>query len=133
MSISKESKVMFILYVANQERSREFYRELLGLEPALDVPGMTEFELPGNAVLGIMPEEGIVRVLEGRIPHPQKAGGIPRSELYLFVDRPDEYYDKLVKAGGTGISMTACRSWGDEVSYGSDPDGHIVAFARKGC
>ncbi len=131
MSISKDSNVMFIIYVKNQERSKCFYKELLEIEPLLDVPGMTEFKLAGNATLGIMPEEGIVRVLEGSIPHPQNANGIPRSEIYLFVDSPDNYYNKLEKAGGIGISKAAIRSWGDYVSYGFDPDGHIVAFAKK--
>lgn len=133
MTISKENNIMFIIYVKNQERAKCFYRELLGVEPLLDVQGMTEFDLAGNATLGIMPEEGIVKVLEGKIPHPQNANGIPRSEIYMFVDSPDEYYDKLVKAGGTGISKTAIRSWGDYVSYGFDPDGHILAFAKKVC
>lgn len=131
MSISKESPIMFIIYVANQERSKSFYQKLLGADPKLDVPGMTEFELGSNATLGLMPEDGIVRVLEGKIPHPKNANGVPRSEIYLFVDSPDTYYDKLVEAGGEGISKTALRSWGDYVSYGFDPDGHIVAFAKK--
>lgn len=132
MSISKEDNVMFIIYVKNQERSKCFYQELLGIEPLLNVPGMTEFQLADNAILGIMPEEGIVRILEGKIPHPQKANGIPRFEIYLFVDSPDDYYNKLEKAGGTGISKAAIRTWGDYVSYGFDPDGHIMAFAKKG-
>lgn len=35
----------FILFVADQTRSTEFYRKLLDKEPVLEVPGMTEFEL----------------------------------------------------------------------------------------
>ena len=131
MSICRENKIMFIIYVANQERSKLFYEELLGIKPVLDVAGMTEFELSSQTTLGIMPEEGIVKVLEGKIPHPQKANGIPRNEVYLYVDSPDEYYYKLVSAGGSGISKPAIRSWGDYVSYGFDPDGHILAFAKK--
>lgn len=37
----------FILYVADQARSRDFYRTVLATEPTLDVPGMTEFDLGG--------------------------------------------------------------------------------------
>ncbi len=36
---------MFILYVSDQQVSRDFYAAGLGLEPVLDVPGMTEFNL----------------------------------------------------------------------------------------
>jgi hypothetical protein len=78
-----------------------------------------------------MPEEGIMRVLDNKIPHPALAKGIARSELYLFVDHPDEYYLRLVLAGGTGISKTELRGWGDYVAYGSDIDGNILAFARN--
>ncbi len=43
-----------ILYVRDQERARAFYETALGLPPRLHVPGMTEFALPGGAVLGLI-------------------------------------------------------------------------------
>ncbi|WP_059171674.1 VOC family protein [Bacillus sp. FJAT-27445] len=128
---TKEEHIIFILYVSDQERAKSFYRNLLGKEPILDVPGMTEFELSSKVILGIMPENGIVKILEGNIPHPETARGVPRSEIYLYVDSPDEYYSNLVHAGGSGISKASVRSWGDIVSYGMDLDGHILAFAKK--
>lgn len=54
------SKLHVILYVRDQAASAAFYRAALAVSPRLDVPGMTEFEV-GGAVLGLMPEEGIVR------------------------------------------------------------------------
>ena len=42
----------FILYVDDQTRSTAFFRAVLGKAPSLDVPGMTEFELGVEAVLG---------------------------------------------------------------------------------
>lgn len=131
MAIMKDNNIMFVLYVKDQKRSKCFYQELFGFEPILDVTGMTEFELAANVTLGIMPEDGIVRILEGNIPHPETANGIPRSEIYVYVDNPDNYYHKLIEAGGKGISCGATRSWGDYVSYGADLDGHIIGFARK--
>ncbi|NQU49951.1 MAG: hypothetical protein HQ519_14970, partial [Planctomycetes bacterium] len=53
----------FILYVAEQDTAREFYQRTLEVEPRLHVVGMTEFVLPGAAVLGLMPEAGIRRLL----------------------------------------------------------------------
>ncbi len=131
MIISKDNGVMFIIYVKDQERSKTFYQKVLGYEPRLNVPGMTEFELGDKVSLGIMPEAGIMLILEGKIQNPNDANGIPRSEIYIFVDNPDECYEKIVQAGGTGISKTELRGWGDNVAYGSDPDGHILAFACK--
>jgi len=131
MSICENSNTMYIIYVKNQEESKEFYEKVLGYKPTLHVPGMTEFQLAYNVSLGIMPEEGIMRILEGKIPNPNSASGVPRSEIYLFVDDPDKYYNKLVRAGGTGVSEKKLRNWGDYVAYGSDIDGHILAFAEK--
>jgi catechol 2,3-dioxygenase-like lactoylglutathione lyase family enzyme len=131
MTISKKDNMMVIIYVKDQEKSKSFYENLLGYKPKLDVPGMTEFQLLDNIILGIMPEEGIMRILENKIPNPNSAYGIPRSEIYLFVDEPDEYYFRLVDSGGNGISKAELRNWGDYVAYGSDLDGHILAFAKK--
>ncbi|WP_053368545.1 VOC family protein [Bacillus sp. FJAT-27245] len=128
---SQEGNIMFILYVSDQDRAKSFYGSLLEKEAILDVPGMTEFEIAPKVILGIMPEKGIFNVLEGKIPHPETASGVPRSEIYIYVDSPEEYYTKLVQAGGRGISKASARSWGDVVSYGMDLDGHILAFAKR--
>jgi catechol 2,3-dioxygenase-like lactoylglutathione lyase family enzyme len=41
-------KAHFILYVRDQLRASEFYRYVLGIEPTVDEPGMTEFALAGQ-------------------------------------------------------------------------------------
>ncbi len=118
-----------ILYVADQGRSRDFYRALLGIEPTLDVPGMTEFDLGNGAVLGLMPESGIKRLLGGALPDPAGAAGIPRCELYLRVDDPEAYHRRSVEAGARELSPLQLRTWGDLAAYSLDPDGHVVAVA----
>jgi hypothetical protein len=77
--------VEFILYVKNQQLSKEFYQKLLSASPVLDVPGMTEFLLEKNVKLGLMPEDGIQKILANRVPHPATGNGIPRCELYLYI------------------------------------------------
>ena len=124
-------QMMIIIYVSDQKRSKAFYQAVLEIGPVLDVPGMTEFELPGGLLLGIMPEDGIARILGDAVPHPGTGNGIPRCELYLPVDDPDASYKKLIQKGGTGISSAEKRSWGHVVAYGTDPDGHILAFAKN--
>lgn len=113
----------FILYVADQERARDFYRRMLAIEPSLDVPGMTEFDLDG-CTLGLMPAADIAELLPGL-----EAGSGQRAELYLR--RPDapEALARLVPAGGRLVAGFAQRAWGETVAYGLDPDGHVVALA----
>jgi catechol 2,3-dioxygenase-like lactoylglutathione lyase family enzyme len=119
-----------ILYVADQEASAHFYRAVLASEPRLDVPGMTEFDV-GGAVLGLMPEAGIRRLLGEGLPDPAAARGVPRAEVYLLVDDPAAYHARALEAGGRELSALAVRDWGHEVAYSLDFDGHVLAFARS--
>lgn len=126
-----KSQFEIILYVADQNKSREFYSAILNLKPHLDVPGMTEYLLSENLKLGLMPEDGIVKILEKKTPHPNTGRGIPRCELYLFSENPESGFATSVKNGAMEISAIQDRDWGDRVGYVSDPDGHIIAFAGK--
>ncbi|MCC6652383.1 MAG: glyoxalase [Candidatus Eisenbacteria bacterium] len=119
-----------ILYVAEQERSARFYSAALGIAPRLDVPGMTEFDLPGGAVLGLMPEAGIRRLLGDALPDPAGASGIARAELYLVVPDAGVAHARALAAGASELSRLCWRDWGHLVAYSSDPDGHVLAFAQ---
>lgn len=119
-----------ILYVADQGRSTAFYASVLGISPRLDVPGMTEFDLPGGAVLGLMPEAGIRRLLGEALPDPASARGIPRAELYLLVEDAAPYHLRALDAGATQMSSLLSRDWGHAAAYSLDPDGHVLAFAQ---
>src|SRR5512142_1297980 len=85
-----------IFYVSDQAASTAFYTTVLALQPRLNVPGMTEFALPGGAVLGLMPETGIRKLLGPGLPDPSSAHGTPRAELYLLVDQPAEYLNRAL-------------------------------------
>ncbi|MCK5147144.1 lactoylglutathione lyase [bacterium] len=124
-------EVEFILYVANQKNSAYFYEQLFGIEPCLNVPGMTEFQLTDFVKLGLMPENGIAGILSPRLPHPNKASGIPRCELYFKVENPEKFFERGIQSGGKMISDMADRDWGDKVGYISDLDGHVIAFAEE--
>lgn len=123
-------KAHFILYVAEQARSARFYGKVLGLRPALDVPGMTEFHLNDGAVLGLMPAAGIKRLLGAKLPDPE-AGKAPRAELYLLVDDPAAFHGRALEDGAQELSPLARRDWGHEAAYSLDPEGHVLAFARE--
>lgn len=120
-----------ILYVADQQRSRDFYAQVLAQPPILDVAGMTEFALNETLTLGLMPESGIAKILGSSMPHPATGSGIPRCELYIVTESMEEMFARALQAGATVISPIELRSWGDTVCYAADPDGHIVAFAKR--
>lgn len=124
-------EIEFILYVANQEKSKCFYQSLLEITPSVDVPGMTEFELTDCTKLGLMPENGIAKILTDKVPHPKQGNGIPRCELYVKVQDAKTYIARGIQLGGKEISGLEDRDWGDKVGYISDLDGHIIAFAEQ--
>ena len=122
-------KTHFILYVSDQRRSASFYAAVLAVPPTLDVPGMTEFELSDSTILGLMPVNGIVKLLGERIPHPSQGQGIPRAELYLVVEDPAVFHQRALAAGARELSPLELRDWDHRVAYSLDPDGHVLAFA----
>ena len=122
-------KVEFILYVTDQQRSRDFYAAVLDREPVLDVPGMTEFDL-GGCKLGLMPEDGIARIITPALAHPANASGVPRCELYLLLDDIASYIARAEASGLRIVDPAKDRDWGHRVAYFADPDGHVIAFAQ---
>lgn len=124
-------EIEFILYVADQEKSKDFYKKILESDPVLHVPGMTEFLLKSNFKLGLMPEKGIKKILMDKTPDPRAGNGIPRCELYLKLPFISSYIERAIQAGATLVSEAADRDWGDRVCYLADPDGHIIAFAQS--
>jgi catechol 2,3-dioxygenase-like lactoylglutathione lyase family enzyme len=146
---------LFILFVQDQQRSASFYRSTLHCEPLLDVPGMTEFPLSSGAVVGLMPEAGMRRLLgsadsapasaqtpepppaprpgfaTGPLPDPASPRDTLRAELYLLVDDPIAFHGRALKAGARELSPPTPRPWGDLAAYSLDPDGYVLAFAKR--
>ncbi len=121
----------FILYVADQQRSTDFFSAVLGMAPRLHVVGMTEYDLPGGGVLGLMPEDGIRKLLGNALPDPARARGVPRCEIYLVVPEPDAFHVRAIAAGARELSPMQTRNWGHAVAYSLDIDGHVLAFAAQ--
>ncbi|TAH43587.1 MAG: lactoylglutathione lyase [Bacteroidetes bacterium] len=123
--------VDIILYVEDQSRSKIFYENLFACKAILDVPGMTEIQIASGLKLGVMPENGIAKIITPAAPHPSSGKGIPRCELYIQVENIEDWVLRSISAGAKLISAPENRNWGDRVAYVSDPDGHILAFATR--
>lgn len=123
--------IEIILYVNNQQESTDFYSQLFRKTPDLNVPGMSEFQLAENCKLGLMPNKGIAKILSNKTPEPDLGNGIPRCELYLYVENIELEFENAINIGAQLISPIEERNWGDKVCYFADPDGHIIAFAEK--
>lgn len=98
------NKAQVILYVAHQIRSRDFYAAVLGTEPVLDVPGMTEFELTDDLKLGLMPENGSRRSLPKiRLIAPREA----EFHGVSFICTPTTWRDRSIGPSKPGQKKSA--------------------------
>ena len=107
-------QVEFILYVKDRQRSRDFYKVLLGLDPALDVPGMTEFDL-GGCKLGLMPEEG---------PVTRGTSGV----AYWGVTNADSAHARLLELGAT--PHEPIEDHGVRIGAVKDPYGNVLGIVE---
>ena len=118
-----------ILYVKDQQKSTDFYQKVLRKQADLNAPGMTEFIINDFCKLGLMPNDGIAKIITPSLPHPDLGNGIPRCELYFIVENLQEEYKNIKNLGAKIISEIEARNWGDTAFYFSDLDGHVIAFA----
>lgn len=123
-------KTYFILYVSGQALSADFYSELLDIEPALNVPGMTEFNLSENTILGLMPNKSIEKLFDNKYETVEKSSGKIKAELYLIVDEIEKYLERAKKLGADIVSYPRERSWGHKAAYLLDPDNNVIGIAE---
>lgn len=119
-----------ILFVADQARSADFYSRVLSIEPRLNVPGMTEFEISTGAVLGLMPRDSVGRLFAGMLEIVDEYDFGKSAELYLLVDEAADYFQRAIENGASEISPMSLRNWGHLAGYCLDVDGHVIAFAQ---
>ena len=124
-------KSHFILYVEDQDRSTQFYTQVLDSDPSLNVPGMTEFTLTENSILGLMPVAGVRRLLGNQLMDSLRNNSSPQCELYLLVNDPLAYHQRALEKGAIELSALKDRDWGHRAAYSLDPDGHVLAFAEQ--
>lgn len=121
--------VKTVLYVEDLEISKAFYATMLDQTPSKDDPQIVEFQLMGNVKLALMPLKGIVQTLNLAVRH-RPEGCMPACEIFLMHPDPEGCLVFFEAAGGKLIQPLKLMEWGEEVAYGLDPDGHMVAFAR---
>ena len=121
----------FIFYVRDQSASAVYYAEVLGLQPILDVPGITEFRLLDGSIFAVMPLESAARLLGSAAGISSDAPVATRAEMYLVVDDPDSFHARALERGATELSPMQVRDWDHRAAYSMDADGHVLAFAEK--
>lgn len=121
------------LYVADLERSREFYARLFAFETFLHDGRLCAMGVPGHHVLLLFRHGGSVR------PSPTPGGTVPAHDgtgrLHLcFAIRTDELAAWETHLARHGVAMESRVTWphGGTSLYFRDPDEHSLEVATPG-
>jgi predicted enzyme related to lactoylglutathione lyase len=103
-----------MLVCADLERSRDFYRDVLGLKLKTDaVPDWVDFDLGGGALLGLHPKTELHAVRPGSL------------QIGFSVENVDRFVEEC-SAKGAPIFQSPCdESFGRFAMIG-DPDGYAI-------
>ena len=118
-----------ILAVADLGRAAALYEALLGAPRSVDTPVYVELPVSAGHRLGLYQREGFARNT-GELP--AAIAGIAPAELYLRCDDVMAAIEVLERCGARPLSPLGPRPWGYEAAYFADPDGFVVAVARRG-
>lgn len=112
-----------ILRVANVRRSLAFYRDVLGFDVAVEMPGPDGELIHGEA------RSGSVSIMFGPpMSADDPIGG--GATLYITLDGVDAFAERLRAAGATLSQPLTDQFWGHRTCAVRDPDGYELMFAE---
>jgi catechol 2,3-dioxygenase-like lactoylglutathione lyase family enzyme len=120
-----------ILAVDDVERSVDFYERAFGWprNPRIDYSNYVELLEPTGGCLGLFERGAFARTAGAETP--AKPERQTATELYVRVDDVEPVIDRLEELGARQLAPLAPREWGEEAAYYADPDGNVVAVARR--
>ena len=119
-----------VLAVSDVDRAYDFYRTVFGWTSRLEWPEeYTELMISDEDRLGLYRRDGYAETAGGE---PVALNGrVSPAYLYVRVDDLDETIQRIERAGARKLSPRAARGWGEEAAFFADPDGNVVAVARR--
>lgn len=113
----------FVLFVSDVGRSKQFYRDLLGLEIAMDIGVNVGF----TNGLALWQKEYALNVIHGPKTHPVKGNDV---EIYFETGSIDRAWEAARLQGVEVVHEPREQPWGQRVFRVYDPDLFIVEFGE---
>jgi catechol 2,3-dioxygenase-like lactoylglutathione lyase family enzyme len=129
MAVTLKRIDLVVLFVADLERAKAFYRDTLGLALKFEDPDSAFFEMESSEVLllTIAGAQDLLSSEDVATQHPTKAS----SQLVAFVEDVDAVHADLVAKGVEFVREPVDRAWGMRTAHFRDPDGNIWEIARS--
>jgi lactoylglutathione lyase len=116
-----------ILFVADLQRSRTFYHEVLGLDVAFEDDVSVGFKIEGLVFHVLQVDRARVQ-LQGEPTATPGAGAT--AFLTHFTYGVDALHANLVERGVSFFQTPTDQPWGMRTAYFKDPDGHVWEIAQ---
>lgn len=113
----------FVLFVSDIEQSKRFYRDLLGMEIAMDIGINVGFT---NGI-ALWQKEYALNVIHGKPTMPVKGNDI---EIYFETVALDTAWETVCAQGVEVVHEPREQPWGQRVFRVYDPDRFIVEFGE---
>lgn len=119
---------VIVLFVADVERAKKFYRDTFGLRPDQEDANSAFIKLETISIALLDPAAAHDLLSADAVAIQPSTGA--SSQLVAFVDDVDAIYADLVAQGVEFIREPTDRAWGLRTAHFKDPDGHIWELAQ---
>ena len=116
-----------ILFVEDLQRSKAFYRGVLGLDVEFEDDESVGFKVEGLTFIVLQVDRARVQ-LQGEPTATPGAGAT--AFLTTFTDDVDALHATLVERRVSFFQRPADQPWGMRTAYFKDPDGHVLEIAQ---
>jgi catechol 2,3-dioxygenase-like lactoylglutathione lyase family enzyme len=116
-----------ILFVEDLQRSKAFYKDVLGVEVNFEDDESFGLKIEGLALIVLQVERAQVQ-LQGEPTATPSAGAT--AFLATFTEDVDARHADLVERGVQFFQKPTDQTWGMRTAYFKDPDGHVWEIAQ---
>jgi lactoylglutathione lyase len=118
-----------VLFIADLERSKHFYCDILTFTLLFEDENSAGLEIGGDMLMLLEPDAQKDLLVGGPIGSPK--GRAPMGVFNLFVDDVDAWFARLSEAGVEFLLEPQDRAWGRRTAHFSDPDGFVWEISKE--